>query len=45
MCKKSGLILLVDSKVVAACVPAGIGLQIAIMKKMCQGQENSMELS
>ena len=27
VCKKSGLILLVDSKVVAACVP-GIGLQL-----------------
>ena len=26
MCRKSGLIMLVDSKVVAACVP-GIGLQ------------------
>ena len=27
VCKKSGLIMLVDSKVVAACVP-GIGLQL-----------------
>ena len=27
VCKKSGLILLVDSKFVAACVP-GIGLQL-----------------
>ena len=27
VCRKSGLIMLVDSKVVAACVP-GIGLQL-----------------